>query len=272
MLHCSKCHEEKPENCFSPDKRRPRGYQPQCKACRCTWQKQHDAPKWEANRVTRAAVEKERKLAISKRCTKCGKHKLLAAFQADARMVLGVTSACRTCRAAKCAEWLAANPRYTHERYWKDAGRARELALQSYRRIPRDGELWQKRAERSRETSRKLRRDTPELVRARNNAWRRANPEKMRIEWAKKRARKASVKSTLTKAEWDAIVESFDSRCAYCLAKLQKPTIDHLVAITRGGDHESENVVPCCQSCNSRKHNAPIWSMANTVTRANQAA
>lgn len=63
--------------------------------------------------------------------------------------------------------------------------------------------------------------------------------------------------NTLTASEWTAIREAYDYRCAYCgeSKPLEK---DHLVPLSRGGEHTLENVVPSCRSCNASKGNRII--------------
>jgi hypothetical protein len=69
--------------------------------------------------------------------------------------------------------------------------------------------------------------------------------------------------ATLTIEEWLRIVDAYEGRCLYCQAP-DRLTMDHLVPISRGGDHSIENVVPACRSCNSRKHdrNMNVWVSA----------
>lgn len=57
---------------------------------------------------------------------------------------------------------------------------------------------------------------------------------------------------TLTKKEW-ALLQKFYGCCAYCGATDKKLTTDHVTPLSRGGAHSTENVVPACGSCNSRK-------------------
>ncbi len=42
-----------------------------------------------------------------------------------------------------------------------------------------------------------------------------------------------------------------DGKCVYCGSPAN--TLDHVVPLSRGGDSEMGNLVPCCISCNSRK-------------------
>jgi 5-methylcytosine-specific restriction endonuclease McrA len=58
--------------------------------------------------------------------------------------------------------------------------------------------------------------------------------------------------------EWRKIKRLFDDRCAYCGCR-ERLTMDHVRAISRGGRHDAKNIVPACQSCNSRK-GASDWT------------
>ena len=85
------------------------------------------------------------------------------------------------------------------------------------------------------------------------NAWARANPEKIRLKSQRRRARKAEVKSELTNSEWDIILDVFSYSCAYC-GKLETTLEqDHIVPLSMGGDYTIDNIVPSCKSCNSSK-------------------
>jgi 5-methylcytosine-specific restriction endonuclease McrA len=44
-------------------------------------------------------------------------------------------------------------------------------------------------------------------------------------------------------------------------------TVDHVVAISRGGGHTAENVVPACRSDNCRKHDLPVFVMVRRTIR-----
>jgi 5-methylcytosine-specific restriction endonuclease McrA len=56
----------------------------------------------------------------------------------------------------------------------------------------------------------------------------------------------------LTARDWHGIKAAYRHRCAYCHRR-RPLTIDHVVPLSRGGAHTAANVVPACQSCNSRK-------------------
>lgn len=83
-------------------------------------------------------------------------------------------------------------------------------------------------------------------------AWQAANPERMRASNARRRARLASVRSTLTAEEWEAILEAAGYACIYCGCS-NRLEQDHLTPISKGGEHTAENVAPACKPCNSSK-------------------
>ena len=65
--------------------------------------------------------------------------------------------------------------------------------------------------------------------------------------------RKNAVVSDLTEKEWGRTLALFGGRCAYCGAD-GKITRDHIIPLIKGGGYTATNIIPCCTSCNSRKH------------------
>ncbi len=71
-----------------------------------------------------------------------------------------------------------------------------------------------------------------------------------------KARRKAAVDATIepiTADQWEEIQQSYLLLCVYCLEKCDDLTMDHVVALNRGGDHAAGNVVPACRKCNREK-------------------
>jgi 5-methylcytosine-specific restriction endonuclease McrA len=73
---------------------------------------------------------------------------------------------------------------------------------------------------------------------------------------ARHRARKKNAAiCDFTVAQWKALQEHFDHRCAYCGRRAKgKLTQDHITPLSQGGNHTLSNIVPACSSCNSKKH------------------
>jgi 5-methylcytosine-specific restriction endonuclease McrA len=126
-------------------------------------------------------------------------------------------------------QWRAAHPDY--DQNWRDTHR------ESVRH--------------SEQTSALRHRDVS-LVRRRERH--RAHPETRIAEYARRQARKrGATRNDLTAAQWKEIKAAYDHRCVYCGKKPQRLTQDHIIPLSKGGENTASNVVPACQSCNSRK-------------------
>lgn len=76
---------------------------------------------------------------------------------------------------------------------------------------------------------------------------------------ARYQAKKYGVENTLTLAETRAILSC--ERCAYCGEHTpeNKRTQDHVIPMKEGGGNTFENVVMACATCNSAKHDKPVY-------------
>ncbi len=93
-------------------------------------------------------------------------------------------------------------------------------------------------------------------------AWRKANPDKARLQVEKRRAHKLNAPlNDLTPEQWTIIQDAYNHRCAYCDKRARgRLTQDHITPLSKGGSHTMHNVVPACQSCNSKKNAGPLPS------------
>ena len=103
--------------------------------------------------------------------------------------------------------------------------------------------------------TRKWQREHPEKVNAWAKRWRNNNPEKASLLWKHREYRERNAEGSFTLEEWNAKLEEYNYRCAYCGCKLNSDTItvDHQIPLIRGGTNYIDNLVPACQSCNSKK-------------------
>lgn len=76
------------------------------------------------------------------------------------------------------------------------------------------------------------------------------------------RARAAKIKllGDITPRQWAELKAKYGNMCLCC--KQVEPDIkltrDHIIPVSRGGEHTIDNIQPLCQPCNSRKYNAFI--------------
>ena len=97
-----------------------------------------------------------------------------------------------------------------------------------------------------------------EQTRANKRIYNAANRHAIRMLRAARYARQrgASIRD-FSAAQWQEIKAAHGYRCVYCRKKPKQLTMDHIIALIRGGAHTASNIVPACQSCNSRKSTGP---------------
>lgn len=138
----------------------------------------------------------------------------------------------------------ARNLAWQHERYMRDPSDKRTRA-----------KAWRK--------------ANPDRYRAYLKGWRARNVERRRIYMAAYRKtnllpwiisyqrRRARIAGARLGATPKLSLFDFSNVCSYCGA-YNASGLDHVVPLSRGGDHSPENVVPACISCNQRKNNKPL--------------
>ena len=174
--------------------------------------------------------------------------------------------ACRSSKIDSARKWCIAHPeqRRAYLRNWRAANleKVRESARKWVAAHPEARRAARKRAaenpEKFREYSRKWADAHPETKRANARKWVESNPDRVREYSRKRRALKSGC---VSRDSWliDRLIAESDG-CAYCSNgwTFQRPTVDHVVPLSRGGEHSPENVAPCCPSCNSRKGTKPL--------------
>jgi 5-methylcytosine-specific restriction endonuclease McrA len=208
---------------------------------------------------------------MERACKKCGGE---GPFYVEKNRKDGLSARCKACVDAASKAWRTAHPdesrrisRTSHRRRYPVTAATKRAASRAWKaRNPARvqatrREYYATNGEKERAAQLTRYAANPAAVQAATKAWRKAHPEKVRAQVKRRRAVKAGVVSTLTAAEWLDILEYFGHACAYCLRTDRPLTQDHVVALSRGGEHTKENVVPACQGCNSRKGNRRIFAM-----------
>lgn len=172
------------------------------------------------------------------RCIKCGRSSPDVTFGRDKTKRNGLQSSCRDCEKLRLrASYLRkAEAQNAAQRADRRANPAKYQEIERRRRERRD----------------------PQKARQYQHTYL-TSPHgrlKSRLASALRRARLRNAPGTFSVAEWLAQLVIQNHRCYYCKKRFndaRPATIDHLVAITRGGSNYANNIVAACGSCNSRK-------------------
>lgn len=204
-----------------------------------------------------------------KTCTKCGQTKSLDNFSPSKGALYGVRSKCKPCCAEQTRNYRMRHPDYASsygkEYRAKNPDKVKENNrkfresnpdyAKNYHQKYRDLEnlrgrqaYWANPAKQS--LRKKLdRQKNPERYKERNKRYAANNQDKLNEKSQRRRAYKLNAKRfALTKKE---IWRLYNSKCFYCESPSE--TMDHVMPLSRGGDHGIGNLVPCCGSCNYSK-------------------
>lgn len=101
---------------------------------------------------------------------------------------------------------------------------------------------------------RKYRAANLEKCRAFEAAWRKKNADNVSDRAMRRRTRLANASIGHNCTQKIKILKQARF-CHWCCAKLAKVTIDHVVPVSRGGEHKPDNLVAACGSCNYSRGN-----------------
>lgn len=91
------------------------------------------------------------------------------------------------------------------------------------------------------------------------NASEPSSPPAGGIRSALARARAARLPATLTESEWEATLDHFDHRCAFCGGPWS--LVEHATSIAAGGPTSASNCVPSCVGCNNAKRDRDLQGL-----------
>lgn len=202
-------------------------------------------------------------------CRVCGKLKLLSEFHKDKTKYLGRRTTCK-----ECAKDYAKEYRKTHREeclelgreYYKDHKKDLCNYGKEYRKTHRE-----EHCKYYKQYYKDHRKEKLELAKEYQKSHKGRRREYMknylqtatgrlacRICRHRRRARKLAAGGDGISAEqWQRIIIKQKNKCNICHRKFTKTrpaTMDHIVPISKEGDHDTSNIQALCKSCNSSKH------------------
>ena len=242
---CSWCNQTKPITEFHHDSSSPTGYKPACKVCAKNRRENPIAP--------------ETLPAGFKRCSCCNQVLPTSEFYPQKDKKTGLRSQCKKCTNANEAE---RQRNLSPEQKEHKRQRAKKYT-RLYRRTPQQMayyKLYQQRPERKAK-QKQHQQSTKRLIQ--QQEYKRSPRGRMfaRNGTLRHRTRKLALPVNWTSQHWEACLNAFEHRCAYCgkpqgLFDYSKLTADHFIPLN---DQEHcpgtipTNMVPACKSCNSSK-------------------
>lgn len=173
-------------------------------------------------------------------CRYCSTHKPVTEFGVRRASRDGLSYKCRSCSSAygKVAYKRAPDLYKTKARQWALANKSRRAKIVA---------KWESRNQ------------------GRINAWKRArysaNLEVSRADVRRRafdrRISKNRRAGALTRKSVESALRWSNGYCVYCGLKSSKLTLDHVEPLSRRGANVISNILPCCASCNGRKHTKP---------------
>lgn len=178
----------------------------------------------------------------SRTCSECGERQSIESYSVDGNAARGRRTKCKACRSSMMKDWYGSNRE-------RQAGRAQE-------RYARDGD--------------KIRQQ--DLSRYRRNREKRIE---LATEHVHRRRARLAVTNTVRGISVNSLRAIHGDICPYCGVTMifraangreyipAKATVEHILALKRGGAHTFDNTMLCCWSCNLRKNVKPLEEWLN---------
>lgn len=271
MKRCCSCGEEKAHSEFYLNRGRPSG---SCKACRAKQDKARKAAKSGPRKVAR----KEKLVLAERGLKRCGDCKAIRPkttefFGRSTRSEDGWLHMCKACESAyRAALWAKNREKNLAQQAQarRDAGVPERKPAQSTeernrkaRERERQRRLDPAKGEELRRMQRERFKSNREVLLQRQRDYNRRNPEKIREQNARSRARRLQVEGEYTGSDLKRILIAQDFKCFYCGDVVKNASrawhADHFIPVARGGTNHPDNIVIACADCNLSKGKKLPW-------------
>lgn len=206
-----------------------------------------------------------------KTCTRCGETKPESEYHKAKKGKGGLTATCKECNSAYAKAWAQtpsgiASKKAADERYkasengkTKRTEYMRSAAMAEVRARYRETDAGQDALKRYRASEKRkevLRRyyESGKGKQAINRYQQTEKGKESLLRGVHKRRTAMTLTiCDLTAEQWSEIQQRQDHRCAIC-GETKKLTRDHIISLSKGGQHTAANIQALCRSCNSRKN------------------
>ena len=230
---------------------------------------------------------------VMKKCSKCGRWLVASAdnYYRQKRGKYGLVSQCKECKKQYCGaspeyykQWYKANKdkkteynkQYREANKDKIAKQRKQYYQDNKEKITEKHKQWNRdNKDKRAEYDKQYYQDNKDKIAKRSKQYREANREKVREtsrkwylspsgqvshfnSYNKRKMKEQNQGNGITGTQWREMMSFFDWKCAYSGEYIggkqnYQRTIDHIVSLNSGGEHEIWNLVPMTRSLNSSK-------------------
>ena len=197
-----------------------------------------------------------------KTCSRCGGEKPLSAFYRNAAARDGLQPCCKLCASAWHKGYLRTEKGKMSKQEYRESGRVKE-ASRKYRKSAKGAARRHAYnvSPKVKQTARE-RQNLP-AIKAKKRVYN-SSPYGKALRRARNHRRKAlKLNATIGHVDEKAIYKLCGNRCAYC-GSTKNLSLDHIVALSKGGAHCESNLLVACRSCNSSKGTKPVAEWLGT--------
>ena len=257
--YCNECNELKIFEDFAKNSRGKYGYKSQCKKC-INEKSKNNKPNEDEN--------------ITKKCMCCGKElpATLEYFGKDGKGKYGVRGKCKICAGQKQYGYTKGIKRTEEEKqeyekmqrkiYYEN--NKEKFLLRQRKRYEENREevlliskkYYEDNREYVLERERKRYEDNKEILKKRVNTYRKTdNGRVVAKNHSHKRRSYKKQGVGINKKQWIDCLEFFNNCCAYSGEKCEELHMEHIIPLSKGGEHSFYNIVPCKGEYNLSKSN-----------------
>ena len=202
---------------------------------------------------------------LFKKCKECNTLYHISNFHKQKLGKYGVRNICKKCRIKFNAEHKEERKEYNKKYREDNHDKFLEYnKIHKEKRNKQSKEWRENNKEHVKEYNKIYRKDNFEKRNKQSKEWRENNPEKVFNYNNERRFKEENQGRGITKEQWFEMMEFFNWKCAYSGEKMERNntingrTIDHIVALDNGGEHEIWNVIPMKRGYNASKYTSDM--------------
>lgn len=200
---------------------------------------------------------------LFKQCSKCGEILHVSKFNKLKSGKYGVEKWCKECRSKYKKHWRKENKDKVEKYYEENKNKILKYQNKYYNENKdyinsRNKKYAENHKEEICEYQKKYREEHEDYYKEYKKEYAKNNPDKIFNQKSKRRFKENTQGDGIDKIQWLEMMNFFDWKCAYSDEYIggdsDKRTIDHIVALDNGGEHEIWNLVPMYSNYNFQKN------------------